>query len=262
MDRHPASRGPAEAHQREGQAYTYAWVGSSPNSRGMEVMFRSTFGRRAEFTFQAADPVNWHDVCRRFLGSLALIHRIVLPLFLIRTHQARAIISLRSPGVASGPPSPLGFGLPVTFSFWGTLLCSRLSQHVSLLFFLFFSCPPGRSIRHQRRKIIRGTSSQAAARRGAQLRQVALAVLVRGRDQTLWSKCHSGLRTSLHYFWPLLRCGLFVFFAMALSDFFVSLLLPLRSVHSISLRVAGCCPVPLSVRWPRCPRSAWRLLAA
>ena len=66
-----------------------------PNSRGMEVMFRSTFGRRAEFTYKAGDLVNWHDTCRRFLGSLVLIHRIVLPLFLIRTHQARAIISLR-----------------------------------------------------------------------------------------------------------------------------------------------------------------------
>ena len=40
--------------------------------------------------------------------------------------------------------------------------------------------PLERSIRHKRRKIIRGTGSQAAARRGALSRQIALSVLVRG----------------------------------------------------------------------------------
>ena len=107
----------------------------NPNSCGMEVMFRSTFGRRAEFTFKAADPVNWHDACRRFLGSLVLIHRIVLPLSLIRTHQARAIISLISPGVAFGPTSPIGFGLFFSFSFWvPSLLFAVVSACVSLVF--------------------------------------------------------------------------------------------------------------------------------
>ena len=109
------------------------------SSCGMEVMFRSIFGRRAAFTFKVADPVNWHDACRRFLGSLVLIHRIVLPLFPIRTHQARAIIFLRSPGVAFCPTSPIGFGL----FFGGPFFFSRLSQHVSLLSFLLFSFPPG-----------------------------------------------------------------------------------------------------------------------
>ena len=41
-----------------------------------------------------------------------------------------------------------------------------------------------------------------------------------------------------------------------------ALLGPLRSVHSLRLLFAGCCHARLSVFWPRCPRSAWRLFAA
>ena len=40
-----------------------------PNFHGMAVTYRLTSGRRAEFTFKAADLVNWHDVCRRYLAK-------------------------------------------------------------------------------------------------------------------------------------------------------------------------------------------------
>ena len=64
---------PCTSSPTQSQACAFVWLGpspSNPNFHGVAVWCRSISGRLAVFTFKAADPVSWHDVCRRFHGSL------------------------------------------------------------------------------------------------------------------------------------------------------------------------------------------------
>ena len=105
-------------------------------------------------------------------------------------------------------PLTHGFGRPVllgvvSFVHGGLSICHSFCSFCSDRFLGLL----GRSIQHKRRTLIRGAGSQAAARRGAQPRHVALAALVHERDQTFRSKCQSGFRTSLRNFGPSLGVG-------------------------------------------------------
>ena len=102
-----------------------------------------------------------------------------------------------TPGVGYHP-------LPETFCFlhsfirWFRVFCF-LVWHV-LVFMLLrlrsFLGHPSRSKRRRRHKQIKGVGSQAAARRGARSRCIAIATLVQGRNQTFLSEFQASFSTS------------------------------------------------------------------
>ena len=111
-------------------------------------------------------------------------------------------------------PLPETLGFLHSFIRWFRVFCFLVCYVVACLFASgVLSAPRSRSKRRRRHKQIKGVGSQAAARRGARSRCIAIATLVQGRNQTFLSKFQACFLTSPWRNWLHPRC----WFAAALS---------------------------------------------